>query len=177
MKKQSILFLLIVLFPVSMLTQGCFIGPAGPNNHPGGTPVESSNPPPANNPVRNPPANNPPATDPPETDPPETDPPARPKLGSAQISWYFDSDETCPEDVEDVVVSVTTHQGTKVFEDKVVACEDGAITIKALQAGQYNIQLQGIDTDDNVTWESNTQNLNIVADHEADVKIDLQETE
>ena len=88
--------------------------------------------------------------------------------GSIRVDWLFSGIAGCPDDVDEVEVQVDNS-----FTKRVV-CDNGRAFVGALPEGTYDVRLLGFEIGDpDPTWESGWASIDVIADTEANIRIDL----
>ena len=97
-------------------------------------------------------------------------PEKQPQLrGSMLVKWSF-AEGGCPNDVANIVIQI---DGMK---DKIVSCSDESTKIIDLNVGIYTVKLKALESNDSVFSESEEHKVEIKADQETIVTIDLKDT-
>ena len=109
-------------------------------------------------------------------DPDDPNPPGpTSSRGNIEIKWLFEGGEACPVDVKNIEKSIFDSQGDKVFSDLLVDCDQDSKKTPDLNEGSYDIRVRGLDSNDEVTWDSPVRSITVLDDKTAAVTFDLEE--
>ena len=91
--------------------------------------------------------------------------------GDLEVRWLFDGQAACPPDVVDVDVEL--FNGGSSFKVVTVQCEEGRVIISKLPVDNYTVVVRGVDSTDEITWESDPADVFIKGDSTAVLEVNL----